>query len=84
MSIMYVLLRKRCVQMEKDELYTKVEYFLREIMNGYVEIEQIIEGNQNNSTIIKGYLEILDLVIILKTELKSSLSSKKLLCLTLL
>ena len=76
MSIVYVLLRKRCVQMEKDELYTKVEYFLKEIMSGYVELEQIVEGNQNNFMIIKGYLEILDWVMSLRTELKNGVFSK--------
>lgn len=84
MSIVYVLLRKRCVQMKKDELYTKVEYFLKEIMSGYVELEQIIEGNQNNLTIIKGYLEVLDSVMILRAELKNGVFSKTPLYLALL
>ena len=84
MSILYVLLRKRCVQIEKDELYTKVEYFLKEIMSGYIEIEQIVEGNQSNLPIIKGYLEVLDLVMSLRAEMKDSLFSKTPLYLALL
>lgn len=62
--------------MEKDELYTKVEYFLKEIMRNYIELEQIVEGNQNNLTIIKGYLEVLDSVMMLRAEMKDSVFSK--------